>query len=283
MIVYLNGEFLPLSEARVSVLDRGFIFADGVYEVIPVYGSRIFRLQEHLQRLENSLAAIKLNNPLTQQQWIETLESLVVRNQGDEQSDQSVYLQVTRGPAKRDHNFPEQVKPTVFIMSEPLQTKPPSSGVKAITRPDMRWQRCDIKSIALLANVLQRREAIEMGAAEAILIRDSYMMEGAASNVFIVVDGVAITPPKSQFILPGITRDLILEAMQAAQLFCREADIPESQLRTADEIWITSSTREILPVIMLDDKPVGNGKPGSVWSQVFKIYQDYKQKLRAHA
>jgi len=283
MIVYLNGEFLPLSEARVSVLDRGFIFADGVYEVIPVYGGRLFRLQEHLQRLENSLAAIKLNNPLTQQQWIETLESLVVRNQGDEQSDQSVYLQVTRGPAKRDHNFPEQVKPTVFIMSEPLQTKPPSSGVKAITLPDMRWQRCDIKSIALLANVLQRREAVEMGAAEAILIRDSYMMEGAASNVFIVVDGVAITPPKSQFILPGITRDLILEAMQAAQRFCREADIPESQLRTADEIWITSSTREILPVIMLDDKPVGNGKPGPIWSQVFKIYQDYKQKLRAHA
>jgi len=283
MIVYLNGDFLPLSEARVSVLDRGFIFADGVYEVIPVYGGRLFRLQEHLQRLENSLAALKLHNPLTQQQWIETLETVLARNQREDQSEQSVYLQVTRGPAKREHNFPEQVKPTVFIMSEPLQTNPPSSGVKAITRPDMRWQRCDIKSIALLANVLQRSEAVEMGAAEAILIRDGYIMEGAASNVFIVVDGVAITPPKSQFILPGITRDLILEAMQAAQLPCREADIPESQLRTASEIWITSSTREILPVIMLDDKPVGNGKQGPVWAQVFQIYQDYKQKLRTHA
>jgi D-alanine transaminase len=283
MIVYLNGKLLPISEARISVLDRGFIFADGVYEVIPVYAGRLFRLQEHLQRLENSLAGIKLDNPLTKKQWIETLETLVTANQTDEQSDQSVYLQVTRGPAKRDHNFPENIKPTVFMMSEPLQAKPPSSGVKAITQADIRWQRCDIKSIALLANVLQRREAIERGTAEAILIRDGYIMEGAASNVFIVVDGVAITPPKSQFILPGITRDLVLEAMQAAQLPCREADIPESQLRTAEEIWFTSSTREIVPVITLDDKPVGKGKPGPVWSQVFQIYQEYKQKLRTHA
>jgi D-alanine transaminase len=278
MIVYLNGEFLPLEKAQVSVLDRGFIFGDGVYEVIPVYGGHLFRLQEHLQRLENSLNQIKLANPLTQQQWIETLETIVTRNEGE---DQSIYLQVTRGPAKRNHNFPEKVVSTVFIMSEPLEPQPPSSGVKAITCTDTRGQFCNVKSIALLANVLLRQQAVEVGAAEAILIRESYVLEGAASNVFIVLDGIAITPPKSQFILPGITRDLILEAMQAVQLPCREANIAENQLRTADEIWITSSTREIVPVIRLDNQPVGNGERGPVWSKVWQIYQDYKQKLRS--
>jgi len=277
MIVYLNGEFLPLEEAQVSVLDRGFIFADGVYEVIPVYNGRFFRLQEHLQRLENSLNSIKLPNPLTREQWIETLETVVARNEG---SEQSIYLQVTRGPAKRNHNFPQDTQPTVFIMSEPIEAQPPSTGVKAITSADTRWQYCDIKSIALLANVLLRQQAVEVGAAEAILIREGYVMEGAASNVFIVVDGVAITPPKSQYILPGITRDLIVEAMLDVQLPCREANIPEIQLRSADEIWVTSSTREILPVVMLDDKPIGNGEPGPVWTTVWQIYQDYKQKLR---
>jgi D-alanine transaminase len=278
MIVYLNGEFLPLEEARVSVLDRGFIFGDGVYEVIPAYNGHLFRQEAHLQRLENSLKNIKLENPLSREQWIEALESVVAHNNG---GDQSIYLQVTRGSAKRNHNFPEQVVPTVFIMSDPIEQQPPSSGVKAITCADTRWQRCDIKSIALLANILLRRQAVEVGAAETILIRDGYVMEGAASNVFVVVDGVAITPPKSQFILSGITRDLILEAMRTAQLSCREANIPEAQLRAADEIWVTSSTREILPVITLDDKPVGLEEPGAVWAKVWQIYQDYKQKLRA--
>lgn len=279
MIVYLNGDFLPLEEARVPVLDRGFIFGDGVYEVIPVYDGRFFRLQEHLQRLENSLNSIKLSNPFTRQQWLDTLESVVARNNG---GDLSLYLQITRGPAKRDHNFPDVVEHTVFIMSNPIKTLPPSAGVKAITCTDTRWQRCDIKSIALLANVLLRQEAVEAGAAEAILIRDGYVMEGAASNVFIVDDGVAITPPKNQFILPGITRDLILETMQAAQLPYREALIPEAQLRSAEEIWVTSSTSEILPIISLDDKPVGSGQPGVLWSKVWQLYQDYKQKLRAN-
>ncbi len=279
MIVYLNGEFMPLEEARVPVLDRGFIFGDGVYEVIPVYAGRLFRVQEHLQRLDNSLKSIKLKNPLIRQEWIEILETLIAHNKG---SDQAVYLQITRGPAKRDHNFPDHIRPTIFIMSEAVKTQPPSVGVKAITCTDTRWQQCHIKSIALLANVLLRREAVEAGAAEALLIRDGYMMEGAASNVFIVVNGLTITPPKSQFILPGITRDLILEAMQLAQLPCQEADISEARLRSADEIWITSSTREIVPVINLDGKPVGKGQPGPIWSQVWKIYQNYKQKLRSN-
>ena len=280
MIVYLNGDFLPLSEAKVSVLDRGFIFGDGVYEVIPVFGKRLFRLEEHLERLENSLKAIKLENPLSRQEWIDTLEKLIARNQGE---NQAIYLQVTRGPAKRDHNFPKTVVPTVFIKSDPIEAQPPSEGVKAITCADIRWQLCDIKSIALLANILLRRQAVEAGAYEAILIRDGYVMEGAASNVFIVVDGVAITPPKSQFILPGITRDLILEVMQAAKLPCREAEIPESQLHLAEEIWVTSSTREIVPIVTLDNKPVGNGEIGPIWEQVLKLYQENKQKLSSHA
>ena len=278
MIVYLNGEFLPLESAKISVLDRGFIFGDGVYEVLPVYNGQLFRLVEHLQRLDNSLQAIRLANPLSRKQWIDILTTLVAHNQG---GDQSVYLQVTRGPAKREHNFPQLIQPTVFIMSEAIQANPPSPGVKAITCPDIRWQRCDIKAIALLANILLRQQAVDVGAVEAILIRDGYVMEGAASNIFVVIDGIAMTPPKSQYILPGITRDLILEVMQANQLPYREIAITEAQLRSADEIWVTSSVREILPITTLDEKIVGSGKPGPVWSQIWQLYQNYKQQLRS--
>ncbi len=277
MIVYLNGEFLPLEEARIPVLDRGFIFGDGVYEVIPVYDGHLFRLEAHLQRLENSLNSIKLTNPFTQQQLTDILENLVTKNNA---GDQSLYLQITRGVSKREHNFPAGIEPTVFIMSNPIETQKPSTGVKAITHNDIRWQYCNIKAISLLPNVLLRNDAIDAGASENILIRDGYVMEGAASNVFIVVDEVAITPPKSQFILPGITRDLILEAMREANLPCREANIPQTQLHYAQEIWVTSSTREILPVTTLDEKIVGTGEPGPIWLKVWKIYQNYKQKLR---
>jgi D-alanine transaminase len=277
--VYLNGNFLPLEEARISVLDRGFIFGDGVYEVIPAYGGRLFRLQEHLQRLESSLEKIRLANPLTRAQWINVLETLVTYNQG---GDLSVYLQVTRGPAKREHNFPSHIVPTLFAMANPLVPMQRPHGVKAITHADIRWQHCDIKSIALLANVLLRQQAVDIGAAETILVRDGYVTEGAASNVFIVYEGVAITPPQGPFILPGITRDLVLEAMRAANLPCCEAEIPVEQLRSAEEIWVTSSTREILPVTVLDDLPVGTGQCGTLWSQVWQLYQDYKQTLRVH-
>jgi D-alanine transaminase len=277
MIVYLNGEFLPLESAKISVLDRGFIFGDGVYEVLPVYNGQLFRLAEHLQRLDNSLQAIRLADPLSRQQWVDILTTLVAHNQG---GDQSIYLQVTRGPAKREHNFPQLIQPTVFIMSEAVQANLPSPGVKAITCPDIRWQRCDIKSIALLANILLRQQAVDVGAVEAILLREGYVMEGAASNVFVVIDGVAMTPPKSQYILPGITRDLILEVMQANQLPYQEIAITEAQLRSADEIWVTSSVREILPITTLDEKTVGSGKPGPIWSRVWQLYQNYKQQLR---
>ncbi|BAP57807.1 D-amino-acid transaminase [Thioploca ingrica] len=279
MIVYLNGEFLPVESAKISVLDRGFIFGDGVYEVLPVYNGHLFRLAEHLQRLENSLQAIRLANPLSRQQWSDLLTQLVAHNHG---GDQSIYLQVTRGPAKREHNFPHLIQPTVFMMSEAIQAQPPSPGVKAITCPDIRWQRCDIKAVALLANVLLRQQAVDVGAVEAILIRDGYVMEGAASNVFVVIDGITMTPPKSRYILPGITRDLILEVMQANQLPYQEVAITEAQLRSAVEIWVTSSVREILPITTLDEQTVGSGKPGPIWSQVWQLYQNYKQQLRSH-
>ena len=276
MIVYLNGEFLPLEEAKISVLDRGFMFADGVYEVIPVYSGQIFRFQQHFQRLENSLTNIKLPNPLTQQQWFDISQTLITRN-GD--GDQIIYLQITRGTAKRKHTFSHNVVPTVFMMSDPIIPVPRSTGVKAITYADIRWQLCNIKSVALLANVLLSQQAVEVEANEAILIRDGYVTEGATSNVFVVIDGVAITPPKSQFILPGITRDLIIEVMQAAGLPVQEAKVSESQLHAATEIWLCSSTRDILPVITLNNTSVGNGQPGTLWSKVWQIYQDYKQKI----
>lgn len=277
-IAYLNGKFLPLTEAYIPVLDRGFIFGDGVYEVIPVYRRRLFRLSEHLDRLEHSLAQICLPNPLTREQWQIALETVVAQNTGE---DQSIYLQVTRGVAKRHHNFPSPIVPTVFIMSDPFTDPPPSSGVKVITGEDIRWQWCHIKSISLLSNVLLRQQAVEVGAVETILIREGYVTEGAASNVFIVQQGIAITPPKGPYILSGITRDLILEVMANAHLPYRETAISVEQLHNAEEIWVTSSTREILPVITLNNKMVGQGKPGPVWSQVWQLFQTYKQTIRA--
>ena len=280
--VYLNGVFLPIDQACVPVLDRGFLFGDGVYEVIPVYGGNLFRLEQHLQRLDHSLAGVRIGNPLSRTLWRDTLDELVERNGG---GDQSIYFQVTRGAApKRDHAFPANVLPTVFMMSTPLAPLPADlaqNGIAAITLPDIRWQMCDIKAITLLPNVLLRQEALDKGAAEAILLRDGLAVEGAASNLFIVKDGAIITPPKGPQLLPGITRDLILELAAAHQVSHREAVITEAELRAADEIWLTSSTREILPVTRLDGQAVSGGKPGPVWARMIGLYQDYKRTLGA--
>lgn len=276
-IAYLNGTFLPLTEAKISPLDRGFIFGDGVYEVIPVYAGRLFRLTEHLQRLDRSLASIQLANPLAQEQWQQALSQLVTENQG---GDQSIYLQVTRGPAPRKHNFPPNPHPTVFMMSEPMVDPVPSEGAKAITLTDTRWSLCHIKSVSLLGSVLLREAAVQAGTTEAILLRNGYLTEGAASNVFVVHKKTVMTPPEGPFILTGITRDLIIETLQAAGHACQEVDISEQQLRNADEIWLTSSTREIVPIIALDDKIVGSGQPGPMWQIAWDLYQAYKQKLR---
>jgi len=280
-IVYLNGEFLDADKACVSVLDRGFIFGDGVYEVIPAYGGRLFRLEEHLRRLQNSLNGIGLQNPLSITQWTELLTEVLERNACD--GDCSVYFQVTRGAATRDHIFPEKIVPTVYIMANPMPTidiEQQAKGVSAILTEDIRWRFCNIKAIALLPNILLRQQAREAGAYEALLHRDGIVTEGAASNLFIVLDNKIMTPKSSEAILPGITRDLILEIGQADGLDCHEADISVAQLQSADEIWITSSTKEILPIVELDNEPVGKGKAGPQWRKMLKRYQDYKQKLR---
>ncbi len=279
MTVYLNGQFLPVAEAKVSVLDRGFIFGDGIYEVIPVYGGRLFRLAQHLERLDHSLEGIRLANPLGHHQWREVLEELVERN---DDGDQSLYLQITRGVAMREHGFPDNAEPTVFAMSTPIapQVGEELNGINAVTVEDIRWKWCHIKAIALLPNILMRQQAVEQGASEAIMLRDHFVTEGAASNVFIVNNGVVLTPPKSNLLLPGVTRDLVVELCQANSVPCVEGAISEQQLSSADEIWVTSSTKEIVPVLRLNGEPVGNRQPGPLWQQLRKLYQDYKQAFR---
>lgn len=280
-VVYLNGHYLPLNQAHISVLDRGFTFGDGVYEVIPVYGKKLFRLQHHLQRFNNSMEAIRISNPLSSKQWQQSIEQLIKKNCYD---DQSVYLQVTRGVALREHSFPQREIPTVFMMTSPLEkisSEISESGISAITLADIRWKNCHIKSISLLANVLLRQEALDKGAKEAILIRDGYATEGAASNIFIVHDNCLLTPPKGPLLLPGITRDLIVEIAMQQKLCFKEQAIREAQLYTAQEVWVTSSTKEIAPVTRLNDKIIGTGKPGPHWHNMIQAYQNYKQQLRS--
>ena len=275
-MIHLNGRFMPLEEAMIPVLDRGFIFGDGVYEVIPVYSRRPFRLAEHLRRLQNSLDAISLKNPHTDAEWGALIAELIACNEG---ADQYLYLHITRGVAKRDHAFPKVVTPTVFMMSSPLL--PPaaelkSSGVAAITTIDNRWLRCDIKSISLLPNVLLRQSAVEAGTMEAVLLREGFMTEGAASNIFVVQNGVVLAPPKNHLMLPGITYDLVLELAQAEGIPTQVGPVPEAALRSANEIWLTSSTREVLPITLLDGKPVGMGQPGPLFKRMDALYQNYK-------
>ena len=281
-IVHLNGRNLPAEEACVPVLDRGFIFGDGVYEVIPVFGGHPFRLDEHLQRLENSLSEVRIPSPHTRGEWTALIRNLIDANSG---GDQSLYLQVTRGPAARDHALPEHPAPTVFAMSNPLRPPAPEileQGIEAITLDDIRWSRCHIKAISLLPNILLRQTALDAGATEAILIRDGQATEGAASNLFAVLDGELRTPPKGPRLLPGITRDVILELAAANGIPHREADIRAEDLAHASEVWVTSSTREILPVTTLDGKAVGNGRPGPVFRRMYDLYQANKAKLRGN-
>ncbi|MCK5875904.1 MAG: D-amino-acid transaminase [Alcanivoracaceae bacterium] len=282
-IAYLNGEFMPLDEARISPLDRGFLFADGVYEVIPAYAGTLFRLGEHLDRLGASLAAIELANPLSRTDWTALFNALIEQNGG---GNIYIYLQVTRGAAaKRDHAFPvPPVAPTIFAMTGQIATPAAdmpdtTPGVAAITLDDIRWSRCDIKSVALLANVLMRQQAVSEGASEAILIRDGFATEGSASNFFIVKQGVIVTPPKSHLILPGITRDLLVELARKHGMPVEEKEVTEAELKSADEVWISSSTREVVPVTRLNGHPLGDGRPGPVWKQMARYYVDFKRAL----
>ena len=284
MTVYLNGEFMPIDQAKISVLDRGFIFGDGVYEVIPTYSRRPFRLAEHLARLQASLDAIRLANPHDGAKWSELVGAIIAGNPWE---DQNVYLQITRGVAKRDHAFPKGLKPTVFLMASELVT--PSAdlmktGAEAIVLPDFRWLRCDIKSTSLLGNCLLRTLAADEGCAEAILVRDGELTEASASNVFVVKNVTVLAPPKSHLILPGITYDVVLEILRDNAVPHEIRPVKEGELRSADEIWVTSSSREVLPITTLDGKPVGSGKPGPVCARVYALYQQFKaQVMRAPA
>ncbi|MGQ0657305.1 MAG: D-amino acid aminotransferase [Chromatiales bacterium] len=271
-IVYLNGEYLPLEHARISVLDRGFIFGDGVYEVVPSFSGFLFRLEQHLKRLDNSLRAVRMGNPFTHAQWESILDALIERNGG---GNQSVYLQVTRGAGYRDHVPSAPVPQTVFAMCNAV-THQNQEPVSALLCEDIRWKWCQIKSIALLPNVLMRLAARDEGAYEAILIRDGLLTEGAASNVFVVSDGLVRTPPHSENLLPGVTRDLIVELLHRHQIPCAETAVTETEVRAAEEIWLTSSTREIVPVAHLDGKPVGAGVPGPVWRRALRIYESFR-------
>lgn len=274
---YLNGSFLPLQEARVSVLDRGFLFADGVYEVVPVYGGRPFRLREHLQRLERSLAAIRLDNPLDETAWQDAIHRLLAL---EEAGNRMLYIQVTRGAGQsRSHGLPEQPRPTVLAFCQALPGIPETireNGVAGITLPDTRWMHCDVKSIALLGNVLLSQQALDKGCNEALLLRDGHLTEGASSNAFIVKNAVLATPPNGSELLPGITRDLVLELAAAAGIQYEERPIGDVELTTADEILISSSTRELYPVTNLDGEPVGNGTPGPVWDKLYAAFQTFK-------
>jgi len=282
--VHLNGKLLPIEQAYVPVLDRGFIFGDGVYEVIPVYSGHPFRLREHLKRLDLSLAAIRLPNPHDMATWEKLIHELLAPNMAcsADYKDISLYLQVTRGPAPRDHAFPAETTHTVFMMCSPLVS--PSDdvrerGVAAISADDFRWHRCDIKSISLLPNVLLRQQAVDADAMETVLFREGILTEGAVSNIFAVENGVMLAPPKDHHMLAGITYDLILELAQANNIPVDIGHFEEARIRAADELWTTSSAREILPITTLDGKPIGSGRPGPMFTRMYGIYQDYKQHV----
>lgn len=280
-IVYLNGDYLPIEEATVSVLDRGFLFGDGVYEVIPVFGLNPLRVDEHLQRLRNSLSRISLDSLLSDQEYKSIFGQLLEKNPGE---DRAIYLQITRGQHQiRDLKIQPDKRPTVFMMVLQVgrvDVTELEKGIETVTIDDFRWHACDIKSISLVANVMLREQATQSGVVDAILVRDGFVTEGTASNFFMVKNGTLITPPTNQHLLPGITRDLVLELAKENNINCEIRQIKEQELAEADEIWLTSSTREIAPVIRLNGKDVADAKAGLVWKKMIHIYQDYKQKLR---
>lgn len=276
-MIYLNGKFMLRDEAKVSVMDRGFLFGDGVYEVIPVYSRRPFRLAEHLARLRHSLEGIRLANPHSDAQWAELVGRVIAAAPED---DQSIYLQVTRGAdTKREHAFPKDVRPTVYVMSSPL-TVPPAEqreqGVACVSAADFRWLRCDLKTTSLLANCLLRQLAVDAGCAETVLFRDGFLTEGSASNIFAVKGGVLLAPPKTHLVLPGITYDVVLELAAAHGLPCEVRAVREAEARSADELWLTSSTKEVLAITALDGVVVGEGRPGPLFARMYGWYQEFK-------
>jgi D-alanine transaminase len=280
-VVYLNGRFLPISQATIPVLDRGFIYGDGVYELVPVYGREPFRLPHHLARLQRSLDGIGLANPYTSARWEEVIREVIARQPF---ADQGVYFQVTRGVAKRDHVFPKDVPQTVFMMSNPLATPPRAqvdNGVAVVTADDNRWHRCDLKTISLLGNVLMRQLAADQGAIETVMFRDGYLTEASASNVLVVIDGTIVVPPKDNLILPGITFDATMEFAQEAGIPFAARPVSRAEALAADEMWLSSSTKEVLAVTTVDGKPFAGGKPGPVFRRMWSEFQARKPRAAA--
>jgi D-alanine transaminase len=284
-LCYLNGEYGPLRDAKVSVLDRGFIFGDGIYEVVPAYEGKLFRFDEHLARLNRSLGKLRIANPHTREEWIERCRKLIAAlaaKGGD--GDQLVYIQITRGVALRDHVMPADVAPTVFMMCSAMKPATPEqrhAGVACITARDFRWERGDIKSISLLGNVLARQMSADKGATETIMFRNGFLTEAAASNVWVVHEGALLGPPKSEHVLEGIRYELIKELCEEVGIAYNLRPIAEADVLSADELLLSSATKEILPVTSLDGEAVGHGalrgKPGPVYARLFEAYQRAKR------
>lgn len=276
--VYLNGKIVDGDKAKISVFDRGFMLADGAYEVIAVYGGQMLWPDKHLERLQHSLSSLGIVNPLTPKAWLRIFEQVIEANPPSDF--QGLYIQVTRGvQIPRAHTYEEDLKPTVFVKCSTAIKKSAGSGVACITMDDIRWQRCDIKSINRVANVMMSQMAKEQDAAEAILIRDGLVVEGASSNVFMVKNNVIITPAKSLDLLSGVTRDLVLMLAIEAGYTCKEQPVKVDELFDADEVWITSTTREISPLIQLDNRAVGQGIQGGVYQELIKRFHDFIAKL----
>jgi len=280
-LCYLNGEYLRLCDARVSVLDRGFLFGDGVYEVLPAYGRRVFRFDDHMARLERSLGKLRMSNPAASGEWLERARRLMAAQPAP---DQLVYLQVTRGvSAPRDHVMPADIVPTVFMMTSAMKPPTPEQrhhGVACVSARDFRWARCDIKGTSLLGNVLARQMSADRGAVETILIRDGFLTEASSSNVWIVHEGALLGPPKSELLLEGIRVELLRELCEEEGIAYNLRPIAEADVFAADEILLSSATKEVLPVTTLDGEPVGHGalrgKPGPVYGRLYEAYQRAK-------
>jgi D-alanine transaminase len=275
-IVYLNGAMTPLSEAKIPVLDRGFIFGDGIYEVIPIYDGKPFRSAQHLARLFRSLNAIGIANPYGEQQWMSLIREVVNAHPA---RDQMVYIQVTRGVARRAHAFPKESIPTIFIMTNPLvlpSAEVRANGVACVSMEDKRWLHCDIKSTSLLGNVLAAQNAADNGAAESIQFRDGFLTEASSSNVWVVKNGTLMGPPKDNLILEGIRYGLIEELCAACAIPLTAQRITRDEVFAADELMLSSATKEILPVVSLDGKTIGNGEPGPIYQRLYAAYQTAK-------
>lgn len=276
-LCYLNGEFTPLRDARISVLDRGFIFGDGVYEVLPAYGGKIFRFDQHMARLDRSLGELRIPNPLTRVEWLAVARRLIEDLRASTASvHQLIYIQVTRGVAVRDHVMPPGLQPTVLVTAGEMRLATSAQrehGVACVSADDFRWEKAHIKSTSLLGAVLARQISADAGAVETVMYRDGFLSEAAASNVWVVKDGVVMGPPKDHLVLEGIRFGLIEDLCRELGIRFELRRIAQAEVLDADELLLSSATKEVLPITSLDGQPVGNGRPGPVYARLYAAYQ----------